>query len=129
MSLARRIKSAGIRGHAHFPSYGRGCQPANRNAETRRGRLDESPHYDSFGEFKYLLRSGDVHLPSVRQAEPLVNQARAFLDWVLGQKPCASDAHCGLDVVRVLEAAMRSMTSGGAACPVEADEPELCAAN
>ena len=91
--------------------------------------LDESPHYDSFGEFKYLLRSGDVHLPSVRQAEPLVNQARAFLDWVLGQKPCESNAHCGLNVVRVLEAATRSMTSGGAACQVEADEPELCAAN
>lgn len=87
--------------------------------------LDETPHYDSFGEFKYLLRSGDVHLPSVRQTEPLVNQAQAFLDWVLEGKSHPSGAACGLDVVRVLEAALRSMKNEGVMCPVGAREPEL----
>ncbi len=87
--------------------------------------LDETPHYDSFGEFKYLLRSGDVHLPSVRQTEPLVNQAQAFLDWLLAGKPNESDARYGLEVVKVMEAAARSMKSQGAMCPVNVDIPEL----
>jgi len=85
--------------------------------------LDETPYYDSFGEFKYLLRSGDVHLPSVRQAEPLVGQARVFLDWVLSGRPSVSDARYGLRVVEVLEAAMESIRNGGAACPVRREVP------
>jgi predicted dehydrogenase len=88
--------------------------------------LEEMPHYDSFGEFKYLLRSGDVHLPSVRQTEPLVNQGQAFLDWALTGRPNRSDARYGAEVVKVLEAAMRSMSRGGAMEPVEMDVPEPC---
>jgi predicted dehydrogenase len=88
--------------------------------------LDENPHYDSFGEFKYLLRSGDVHLPSIRQTEPLVNQAQAFLDWVLEDKRSDSDAACGAQVVAVLEAATRSMAGGGAAVTVETGDLALC---
>lgn len=82
--------------------------------------IDQEPHYDSFGEFRYLLRSGDMHVPAIRQSEPLVNQAQAFLDWVLQGKKSLSDARCGLDVVAVLEAATRSMAEGGAMCPVDA---------
>jgi predicted dehydrogenase len=76
--------------------------------------IQQQPFYDSFGEFQYLLRSADVHLPAVRRGEPLTNQANAFLDCVLKGKPCLSDARFGADVVRVLEAATRSMRSGGA---------------
>jgi predicted dehydrogenase len=84
--------------------------------------VQESPHYDSFGEFQYLLRNADVHLPAIRRTEPLTNQAQAFLDWVIGGKRCASDARCGLEVVKVLEAAMRSIKAGGASSPVETGE-------
>lgn len=82
--------------------------------------VDQEPHYDSFGEFRYLLRSGDMHVPAIRQSEPLVNQAQAFLDWVLQGKKSLSDARYGLDVVAVLEAATRSMAEGGTMCPVDA---------
>ncbi|HPD29770.1 MAG TPA: Gfo/Idh/MocA family oxidoreductase [Phycisphaerae bacterium] len=89
--------------------------------------IDQEPHYDSFGEFRYLLRSGDMHVPAIRQSEPLVNQAQAFLDWVLGGKRSLSDARYGLEVVAVLEAATRSMAAGGTMCRVEAEVPEaLC---
>lgn len=89
--------------------------------------IDQEPHYDSFGEFRYLLRSGDMHVPAIRQSEPLVNQAQAFLDWVLGGKRSLSDARYGLEVVAVLEAATRSMAEGGTMCRVEAEVPEaLC---
>jgi predicted dehydrogenase len=87
--------------------------------------VDEEPYYDSFGEFHYLLRSGEMHAPALRQTEPLTNQAQAFLDWVLKGKAHESDAEYGLNVVRVLKAAMRSMRNGGAMCPVDVEVPDL----
>jgi predicted dehydrogenase len=87
--------------------------------------LDEEPYYDSFGEFHYLLRSGEMHVPALRQTEPLTNQGQAFLDWILDGKAHESDAQYGLDVVRVLRAATRSMRNGGAMCPVDAEVPDM----
>jgi hypothetical protein len=88
--------------------------------------LEEPPHYDSFGEFHYLLRNADVHLPAIRQSEPLVNQAEAFLDWVLDGTPRGPDAANGWAVAKILEAAMRSIKNGGAMCPVDLDAAEVC---
>ena len=78
----------------------------------------EPPAYNSFGEFQYLLRSADVHLPAIRRTEPLVNQAEAFLDWIIEGKtsPCGVDE--GLQTALILEAADRSMRQGGAQIPV-----------
>lgn len=82
----------------------------------------EPPAYNSFGEFHYLLRSADVHLPAIRRTEPLVNQAEAFLDWILDGKPAPCGAEEGLQIARILEAANRSMRQGGAEMPVP-DQP------
>ncbi len=81
--------------------------------------IAEPPHYNTFGEFQYLLRSADVHLPKVDLVEPLINQANAFLDSVLEGKPSRSGLGDGLSVVAVLEAAQRSLRSGGGLCRVE----------
>lgn len=81
-------------------------------------RLEEPPHYDSFGAFHYLLHSADVHLPRIDRVEPLINQANAFLDTVLDQKPCRSGGKEAEAVVAVLEAASRSLRSGGVLCTV-----------
>ncbi len=80
--------------------------------------LDEPPYYDSFGEFQYLLRNADVHVPAIRRTEPLVNQAAAFVAWVLEGRPCGASSANGRDVVRTLEAAICSMRSGGVKVPV-----------
>jgi len=87
--------------------------------------IDEAPHYDSFGEFHYLVRSGDTHLPAIRRTEPLLKQAEAFVAWVLDGTPCAADAASGRDVVAVLEAAVESMRRQGVSCPVKIHEPHL----
>lgn len=74
--------------------------------------LQEPPFYDSFGEFQYLLRSADVHVPAIHRTEPLLAQAEAFVHWIrTGEKrgPAAED---GRNVVRILEAAERSMQNG-----------------
>jgi predicted dehydrogenase len=89
--------------------------------------LDEPPYYDSFGEFQYLLRSSDVHVPAVRRTEPLLRQADAFVDWVLDGRRAAPDAMDGWRVVATLEAAMESMRNNGAMMPVESN-PVMAAA-
>ena len=81
--------------------------------------LDEPPCYNSFGEFQFLLRNADVHLPRIAGVEPLVNQAKAFLDTVIDGKPCPSDATHAIGIVAVLEAAMASLASGGRFCPLK----------
>ncbi len=83
--------------------------------------LSEPPYYNSFGEFHYALRSADVHLPAVRRSEPLLDQARAFASWVLDGVPSRAGASEGLSVVRSLEAATRSLRSGGALCRIGAE--------
>ncbi|MBI4718569.1 MAG: Gfo/Idh/MocA family oxidoreductase [Planctomycetes bacterium] len=87
--------------------------------------FDEPPYYDSFGQFHYLLRNADVHLPAIRPSEPLVNQAEAFLDWVLTGKVAGPTAEDGCNVARILEAATMSMRSGGALCPVSYVGPSV----
>ncbi|MCO6438787.1 MAG: Gfo/Idh/MocA family oxidoreductase [Phycisphaerae bacterium] len=80
--------------------------------------LNEPPYYDSFGEFHYLLRNADVHIPAVRRTEPLVAQADAFLRWTLDGEASICNAEQGIAVARVLEAAALSMKNGGAMCPI-----------
>ena len=87
--------------------------------------LEEPPYYDSFGEFHCVIRNADVRLPAIRPGEPLVNQAQAFLEWVLDGKPCASGVREGWDVARVLEAATHSMRNGGVMCPVDGGVSEF----
>ena len=59
--------------------------------------LAEPPYYDSFGEFHCVIRNSDVHLPTIRRTEPLINQAEAFLSSVLDGAPCESTGHGGLE--------------------------------
>jgi predicted dehydrogenase len=80
--------------------------------------LEEPPYYDSFGDFRYLLRSADVSLPAIRQSEPLVKQAEAFVGWIKTGEQCGPDARDGLSVIRVLEAATESIRTNGAMCSV-----------
>ncbi|MEE9294169.1 MAG: Gfo/Idh/MocA family oxidoreductase [Phycisphaerae bacterium] len=81
--------------------------------------IRQQPHYDSFGEFQYLLRNEDVRIPRIERSEPLVNQANAFLDCVLDGGPCRSGGAEGRGVVEVLEAATESSRLGGSFCPVQ----------
>lgn len=84
----------------------------------------EEPYYDSYGEFQYLLRSGDVHMPSFHRTEPLVNQAVAFRDSIVGGELIGPGYRDGMNVAQVLEAACQSMRENGAACSVESHEYE-----
>jgi predicted dehydrogenase len=78
-----------------------------------------TPHYDTFGEFQLSYRYGDICIPRLDDAEPLKVACQHFLDCVeKGVRPRSSGAH-GLDVVRVLEAAVASIRDGGRAIDIE----------
>src|SRR5581483_10428560 len=64
---------------------------------------------ETFGEFKLLLRTGDLLVPKIRFAEPLRNEMAHFVECIeTGAEPL-TDWLNGLEVVRVLEAADASL--------------------
>jgi predicted dehydrogenase len=58
-------------------------------------------------------RSGDVWVPKVEQIEALKMEAEYFVDCITNNKPPINDGLAGLRVVRMLEAANKSMMDRG----------------
>ena len=75
--------------------------------------VDVQPHYEDFGEFQLLYRSGDIFLPHVDTYEPLKAQSAHFLEVIQDKVVCLSDGTHGLKVVKVLEAACKSLKDDG----------------
>jgi predicted dehydrogenase len=65
-------------------------------------------------ELRRSYRAGDIHSPRVAITEALQVEMRHFVECVRDGKKPRSDGEAGLRVVRVLEAGMRSLRSGGA---------------
>ena len=70
--------------------------------------------WDSFGEFQLLVRSGDRYIPRLSFTEPLRGECEEFIDSIVERRQALSSGQNGLEVVRVLEAAQRSLESDGA---------------
>ena len=70
-------------------------------------------------ELRRSYRSGDIHAPHVAQTEALQLEVRDFVDAIRDGRRPLSDGVMGLRVVRVLEAAMRSLRQNGARVPYE----------
>jgi predicted dehydrogenase len=77
------------------------------------------PEYGSYGE-SLAVREGDILIPKVSNAEPLGLELAHFVRVAQGEEPTRADARDGVRVVRVLEAASRSLLAGGAPTSVEA---------
>jgi predicted dehydrogenase len=73
---------------------------------------------DSYGEFKLLVRDGDIVSPKIEPSEPLRNQCKDFVDAIVTGRPPLARARFGLGVVRTLAAIETSMRSRGAAVEV-----------
>lgn len=69
------------------------------------------PDYDTFGEY-ISLRFGDIHIPKVAGGEPLRTECQHFLDCIADRKKPESDGLNGLRVLKVLDAAQRSLDTG-----------------
>ncbi|MGH7632000.1 MAG: Gfo/Idh/MocA family protein [Gemmatimonadales bacterium] len=82
--------------------------------------VERPPDYRSWGE-SLSVREGDIFIPRLSNAEPLAVQLRHFAQVVRGQAVPRADAADGVRVVRVLEAASRSLVQGGAPVAVGGD--------
>jgi predicted dehydrogenase len=73
--------------------------------------LLEAPR--DFAEFHYQIRTGDLVVPALEFAEPLQMECQHFVDCIRDGRQPLSDGRSGLRVVRVLEAAERSLAEDG----------------
>jgi predicted dehydrogenase len=74
--------------------------------------VDYQPAFASFSE-SLTLRVGDVHIPRVNAKEPLKEECKHFIECVIERKNPLTDGENGLQVLRVLDAAQKSLEQGG----------------
>ena len=74
---------------------------------------------ESFGEFRLLVRDGDIISPRIEAAEPLKMLASHFLECVATGSPALTDGLNGLNVVKAMCAIDRSLAQNGVPVRVE----------
>ena len=75
--------------------------------------VDRPPEYGSYGE-ALSIREGDIFIPKIANVEPLAAELNHFVRVARGGEPPRASAEDGVRVVRVLDAASRSLAAGGA---------------
>ena len=70
-------------------------------------------YYDTFGEFKLMYNRGDIYSPKVENVEPLETECKHFLGCIKDNLVPLSDGKSGLEVVKVLEPAQKSLENNG----------------
>lgn len=74
--------------------------------------VDTPEFTDGYNEFQYNYRSGDIIIPKIHFIEPLRQECQHYLDSINNHtEPCSCGAD-GLRVIKILEAAQRSMSNG-----------------
>ncbi len=76
--------------------------------------VENPPHYDTFGEFLCSYHYGDIHMPRLKEAEPLSVMCGHFLDCIENGKTPRSDGESGLSMVKLLAASDASIAANGA---------------
>jgi predicted dehydrogenase len=71
------------------------------------------PEYASWGE-SLAIREGDIFIPKISNVEPLATELAHFVRVARGAEAPRAGAADGVRVVRVLDAATRSLAGGGA---------------
>ena len=104
----RRLTVVGSRQMAVFDDM----QPREKLTIYDKG-VNRPPEYRSYGE-SLTIREGDIFIPRLPNVEPLTVQFQHFIRVVRGEEKGRADHADGVRVVRVLDAATRSLAQGGA---------------
>jgi predicted dehydrogenase len=80
------------------------------------------PYYDTYGQFQFSYRYGDIQIPRIEEAEPLKLECEHFVSCVGERTVPRTDGLSGLRVVSVLEAADESLRSEGRPIAVQVGE-------
>ena len=75
--------------------------------------VEVPPYYDTFAEFQFSYRYGDIHSPRIEDYEPLKRECEHFLTCIEKGVCPLSDGYSGLRVVSILEAASKSLKLSG----------------
>jgi predicted dehydrogenase len=75
--------------------------------------VERPPAFTEYAQF-LSIRNGDIHIPQIPMVEPLERECRHFIDCIEQGKRPITDGPSALRVVRVLEAAQKSLGSDGA---------------
>ena len=75
--------------------------------------VSSPPYTNSYHDFQCSYRSGNIIIPSISMVEPLRAECEHFVECVAEHKKPQSCGVVGLKVIRVLEAAERSMYHSG----------------
>ena len=76
---------------------------------------------ETFGEFRLTYRTGDIVSPRIDAAEPLAIELRDFCNAINKSIQPRSSSGLGVEVVRMMEAVDRSLSSAGARVSVDAN--------
>ena len=85
--------------------------------------VDYPKHYDSFGEFQYSYRYGDIVIPMLDEHEPMAAQSLHFVECIQNGKRSRTGIESGSDVTKVLAAAQSSMSNGGVRVALDDPSP------
>lgn len=75
--------------------------------------LEIPSYYNTYAEFHFAYRSGDIYSPRIDEYEPLRKQCDIFLECIKKEITPPSDGNNGLRVVTVLEASSKSVKQAG----------------
>ncbi|HEY2525984.1 MAG TPA: Gfo/Idh/MocA family oxidoreductase [Candidatus Binataceae bacterium] len=81
--------------------------------------VDVQRYYDTFGDFQFSYRYGDIQIPRIEEAEPLKAECEHFADCIRSGAAPRTDGLSGARVVSVLHAANLSLKNGGRRVAVE----------
>lgn len=77
------------------------------------------PYYDTFAEFHFTYRYGDIYSPKIEEYEPLARECQHFLECIENNTQPISDGYDGLKAVTILEAATQSLKNSGKLIPIK----------
>jgi predicted dehydrogenase len=80
--------------------------------------VDVPPYYDTYAEFQFSYRYGDIYSPKIEDYEPLKKESDHFLECIRTGRAPLSDGYSGLRVVSILEASSKSLKLSGKAVPI-----------
>ena len=87
----------------------------------QKNNIPKQPYYDTYEQWVLTYRTGDVYAPKIENKEPLSVMAAHFIDCIKNSKKPLTDGYSGLRVVKVIEAAQKSLKNDGIKVDVEND--------
>lgn len=81
--------------------------------------VEVPPYYDTFADFQFSYRYGDIYSPRIEEYEPLKKLCEHFLDCIRDGRTPHTDGYNGLRVVSILEATSKSLKQGGKAVSIQ----------